>query len=811
MLDVTRVHCREFNLARSPVRPVHRRNPARWVGVFLLLVAAVAGSAGTTTSHRDEPGSNGRTNILDTTGASPDSRAGAQVDRTTDTSFLYEGLGWEYCGPRPDRLGPVILPPEPTAQDLLFLSADSFDYDRVLGLMWLSGDVRGTQGNRLVAANEVAYDHRTSDLVGRGDVFFAGPQVRFIADKAQINLGSNRGILSNVYYRITGKTNAHGYADQAKLVNPTLTRYRNIVYSVCRPGQEDWSLDATELELDQAKGEGVVRHAKLRIQGLPILYTPYLSFMIDDRRKSGILVPMIGNSGSNGIDVTVPYYWNIAPHMDATIAARYMSKRGSMLGSEFRYLSPRQKMKFSGEILPADSRLESEGRRWALRIEQTGSFGRGWSTALDYNAVSDDEYLEDFGDRLEQTSTRSIERRGDLNYFGNDWHLHARLQEFQILDATLTPISQPYARLPQLTFATNPRSIGPGIELGINGEYNYFHHDVLTGGHRTTLRSYARWPLRRRYGHLIPQVNLYLAGYDLQDQPPDRDAHPSYVIPSFNLDAELVFERTLKWFGQESLQTLEPRIFYLYTPFEDQDNSPLFDSTKLGFSYNNLFQSNRFSGGDRIGDANQVTLGLTSRTFSRDSGQELLQASIGQILYARNREVRTHSSLPAEEEPTSSIAGLLSVRILENWIGRADFEYNPHSESNQLQQRTLELRYRKPGNRLFNLAYRFLGTSEATHYEDIDLSFSLPVNHRFQLVGQWSYSLLNRQTVAAFAGLEYGQCCWRVRLLGRHLKNKPDRPGTNSIMFQVELAGLGSIGKKVDKLFENEIYGYVAH
>ncbi len=741
----------------------------------------------------------------------PEAATGVSTQATVDTDLLHEGLDWEYCGLRPVRLGPAVRPPPPTAEDPLSLSADAFDYDQESDLLWLRGDVRGVQGNRFVAADGVVYDHNTSDLVAKGSIFLADPGVRLIADGARMNLASDQGSLSDVYYRFTGKLNARGNADQAELVDPTLTRYRNIVYSACRPGQRAWSLDAAELELNQAKGWGVARHATLRVRGLPVFYSPYLSFPIDKRRKSGFLVPTFGSSDRNGIDVTVPYYWNIAPHMDATFFMRHMTKRGPMLETEFRYLSPHQRVRLSGELLPRDNQRDSRDTRWALRIEQAGAFGPRWSTALDYRAVSDDQYLEDFSAQLEQTSARNLERRGDLSYSGDGWYLLTRLQEFQTLDETLGPESKPYARLPQLVFGINPRNrVGPGIELGVSGEYDYFHHDTIMHGHRTALQPFARWPLRRRYGHLIPQLNLHLAGYDLKDRQPDKDARPSYAIPSFNLDAELVFERAVKWFGRESLQTLEPRVFYLHTPFTEQADLPVFDTAEQSFSYDSLFRLNRFTGWDRVGDANQVTLGLTSRTLARDSGQELLRASIGQILYARDRDVQV--SGPPEEGGRSPIAGLLSARLLQNWTGRASFEYDSDQETDRLRKQTLELRYQTPDNRLLNLAYRFdLGTGEEKLYENTDLSFSLPVNRGFQLVGRWHYSLLDSQTVEAFAGLEYGQCCWRVRLLGHHLKNEPDSAGTNSVMLQVELAGLGSIGQQVDKFFERSIYGYSIH
>jgi len=733
--------------------------------------------------------------------------AAVPIRATVATGLLHAGLDWDYCGPRPVRLGAAVRPPPPTADGPLSLSADDFEYEQERDLLWLKGDVRGAQGSRFVAADEAVYDHNTSDLKAKGNVFLTDPGVRLIADVARMNLESDQGNLSEVYYRLMGKINARGTADQAELVDPTLTRYRNIVYSACRPGQRAWFLDAAELELDQAKGQGVAHYAKLRVRGVPIFYTPYLSFPLDDRRKSGFLVPSFSTSDRNGVDIIVPYYWNIAPHMDAIFSVRHMSKRGPLLGTEFRHLSPRQRMQFSGELLPQDS----QDARWTLRIEQRGSFGRRWSTALDYRAVSDDRYFKDFGAQLEQISVRYLERRGDLYYSGDSWYLLTRLQEFQTLDETLGSESKPYARLPRMVFGISPRNrVGSGIELGVSGEYDYFHHDTIMHGHRAALQPFARWPLRRRNGHLIPQLNLHLAGYDLQDQQPNREARPSYAIPSFNLDAELVFERTVNWFGQESLQTLEPRAFYLHTPFTEQAENPIFDTTEQSFSYDSLFRLNRFVGWDRVGDANQVTLGLTSRTIARDSGQELLRASIGQTLYARDRDVQLFG--PPEEAGNSPIAGLLSARLLRNWTGRASFEYDPNRETGQLRKQTLELRYQTPDNRSFNLAYRFaLDAGEETLYEDTDLSFNLPVDQRLQLVGRWHYSLRDSQTVEAFAGLEYGQCCWRVRFLGHHLKNEPDSAGTNSVMLQVELAGLGSIGQRVDKFLQHSIYGYSAH
>jgi LPS-assembly protein len=732
-----------------------------------------------------------------------------QTRPTLNTDRLYKGLDWKFCGPRPARLGPAKLPPEPSAEDQLYLSADTFDYDQELSLLWLQGDVELAQGSRHIAGDEVVYDRSTADLAAKGDVYLANPGARLVAKKGQMNLKSDKGNLSDVHYRLWGKINARGEAARAELVDPTLTRYEDIVYTTCRPGQDAWALAASELELDQAAGWGKARDAKLRIRGVPVLYTPYISFPIDDRRKSGFLVPSVGSSNKNGIDVTAPYYWNIAPNMDATIAPRLMSKRGLMLGTEFRYLSALQGARIYGEILPDDREMNND-TRWALHAQEAGHFAQRWTTDLDFNAVSDDRYLSDFGNQLTETSTRNLERRGDLTYQGDGWSLRTRLQDFQTVDATIPPANRPYGQLPELTLTTTPYALASGLKLGVGAEYDYFTHDTNVYGQRVAMQPYVSWPLRRSWGYLIPRLNFYMAGYDLRDQAPGKDTHPSYAIPSFNLDARLVFERGINWLHQDALQTLEPRIFYLYTPYKDQSDQPVFDSSNLSLSYYNLFQPNRFTGWDRIGDASQITLALTSRTLSRDSGEELLQASIGQTLYFRDRDVQIAG--PPQDAPSSPIAGILGARLLQSWMGFASFEYDPNEATDPSLKRSLEVHYQAPDNdRLLNLAYRFdLGTSEATRYENTDLSFRLPVSDRLKLVGYWNYSLLWSQTVEALAGIEYGRCCWRLRLVGQHLQSGQNSAGSTSLMVQVELAGLGAIGQRIDELLERNIYGYQA-
>jgi LPS-assembly protein len=726
---------------------------------------------------------------------------------------LYENLSWDYCGPskgrralsRPAAAAP--LPPAPTEEQPIDLTADTASYDQSKELVTLTGNVRAERGSEEIIADQMTYNRRTADAIAEGNAYLAHPGIRAVGTRALVNLDTDQGTLSNAHYRVWGSTNAHGTADQADFLSRTLSRYNNVTYTTCAPGNDAWWLQANKLNLDQAEGVGVARDATLRVLGMPVLYTPYLSFPISDRRKSGFLVPSVGSSNSGGFELITPYYWNIAPNMDATFSPIYMAKRGLMLGTELRYLAPVQRIDFYGEGIAEDNAYADNSPRGAFHLQQTGHYGPHWSSAVNFNYVSDDQYLQDFGNRLEVTSARNIERRGDLVYSGAGWTLLSRLQDFQTVDPTIPAASRPYARLPQLLLTVTPYGSSSGVEAGINGEYDYFYQPNTVYGQRLALQPYLAWTLRRPYGYLVPRVNLYQTGYLLENKSPGMPDSPGHVIPSLSVDSGLIFERNIDWFGKGALQTLEPRLYYLLTPYVDQSDTPVFDSSNLTFSFASLFWPNRFSGRDRVGDANQLTLGLTTRTLDNATGTELFSASVGQIYYFRDREVQIAG--PPQTSSTSSIAGELTARVMPHWSGRVSLQWNPDTSGEQWERRAVEVRYETPENRLVNLAYRFdQGTSTDTAYNDTDISFHWPVNPQLGLVGRWFYSFLYHETVEAFAGLEYGRCCWRVRMLARRIKTSATSNASTSIMFQVELAGLGAFGDRIETYLERGIYGY---
>ncbi|MFD2112191.1 LPS assembly protein LptD [Thiorhodococcus fuscus] len=719
---------------------------------------------------------------------------------------LHDGLSWQFCGPRP---GMAHLGPKAPIGDQIpiDITADRVDYDQDKDLIHLEGGIEYQQGDRRLEADQSNYDRRTGEVDASGHVFLDYPGVRLTGDRTRYNLETKKGTIENTRYRMSGNANLRGRADQAWMLSDQVTRYHNILYTTCPPGQSDWSLLASDLELDQAQGMGTARHARIRIADIPVLYTPYLRFPIDSRRRSGLLIPTIGSSDKTGTDLSIPYYWNIAPNLDATITPRFMSLRGLMLGAQVRHLASFQELEVDGEVLPRDDKMPDEGARGALRVTQNGRFGGRWSTNIDYAAVSDDAYMEDFGNRLDVTSIRNLTQRADLHYAGNGWSLLTRLQDFQTVDSSIAPEDRPYGQLPHIEFKVAPEN-WYGLEYGLDTQYDYFEHSAAVHGSRLVAIPSLRLPIRRGFGYFIPRARVFYKHYDLVDQDAGLPEQPNDLIPSLDLDGKLVFERETDWFGHSAMQTLEPRLYYVLTPYEDQSDLPLFDTTALDFSFASLFRSNRFTGYDRIGDENRLTVGLTSRTIANASGQELFRASLGQIYYFDKRKVQLTSD-EAENDISSSVAGEFSARFHKNWSALASLQWNPNQTEQPWEKQVFQIRYAPGDTRLLNLAYRYnLGDNETEEYEDADLSFQMPLGPKVRVVGRWLYSMLNDETVEAFAGIEFGRCCWRLRILGQHLKRSADSNGSTSVMLQLELAGLGSFGNQIDKLLERGIYGY---
>ncbi len=744
---------------------------------------------------------------------SPPPATGTRASSTTPAATvsapaagrLDRGLDWDRCGLPRQRV--AARPAADGAGDeRTYINADAAEVFRNDEVGLFTGNVEVMRGERLLGADEVHYDHKRDLVDARGNVYYQDPTLRIQGAQAQFELAEDRGRMTQAEYRLPTAM-ARGTAGQARLLNKSQARFEDIEYTTCRPGDDSWVLRAATLDTDQESGRGEATHVRLALGGLPVFYAPYFSFPIDDRRQSGFLTPSFGISDELGTDVSIPYYLNLAPNYDATITPRIMSRRGLMLAGEFRYLTKDHRGMVTGEVIPDDQEVAGNrnSTRGAFSIKERGRLAQNMVLDVDINHVSDEEYLDDFGGSLAVSSVRQLERRADLTYYGQGWSARARLQHFQSTDVTLAAVSEAYRRLPQLRFSLERPNQLLGLTYHLDAEYVRFDHKVRVEGERYDLLGGLSLPMVRTWGFLTPKVTARYTAYSLDNEAAGAADDPDRFIPTLSIDGGLFFDRQTRWFDTALTQTLEPRIYYLAIPYKDQYEQPNFDTSKNEISFPNLFRENRFNGVDRVGDANQLTLALTSRIIEEATGKELLRTSVGSILYFRDRKVQLNRGATYEDETTSEVVAEASVRLGDAWSGRVTGQWDPHRSRRNTSKTALQLHYRDRERRIFNMAHRYnRDVSEQT-----DISTRWPLTRRLSLVGRWYYSLLHNRTMEGFGGFEYDGCCYVVRVVGRHYVNElEDEEANTAIFVQLELKGLSRFGSDVVSLLDRGIFGY---
>jgi LPS-assembly protein len=668
----------------------------------------------------------------------------------------------------------------------------------------LSGDVELVYGDTRFSADELSLDQADGLIEARGNLLLEEPALTLAGSAASYQLLQGTGRVEDVSYRLPG-IGARGEAEHAELLGGKRSRYQGLSYTTCAVGKDDWLLRADTLDIDQAEGLGTARNASLRFQGVPILYAPWFSFPVDDRRRSGLLVPSVGYGSNTGVDVSVPYYLNLAPNYDLTLTPRLMSKRGLLLGSEFRFLTETTDGVLTAEYMPDDREYDgSSSDRGSASLFSETRLGERSLAALRLGYVSDDSYLKDLGSSLAVTSTRHIERAAEFTHQGDYWRFLARLQGYQTIDEQLLLADRPYSRLPQLRLDLSQPDGPAGSHLHLGAEYAYFHRRDSVRGHRIDLAPAVSLPWRNSWAFVEPRLGARYTAYRLEDQPPGQDDAPAHATELASLDAGLFFDRPVDWFGSAATQTLEPRAYYLYVPSDAQNDQPVFDTAPFDFSFDNLFRDNRYNGPDRVGDANQLTLALTSRIHAADSGRELLRASLGQILYFEDREVVLPGE-PVQRDDTSALVGEISARLGRGWQTRAGLQWDPHDgDQGTIEQALAQLSYQGEGGRVFSAAYRL--REDVTRHTDLAVRW--PIGGRWSLVGRHHYSLEDDRLLEALGGFEYASCCWRLRTLLRSYTDDLNSDRNLAFFLQLELNGLGRLGDDIDQVLARGIYGY---
>lgn len=671
----------------------------------------------------------------------------------------------------------------------------------------LSGDVEILRADQRVAAALMRFDPVQEVWSTEGQVQYQDSGMLMEAQRASGELKDDRAQLEFLRYQLLS-LRGNGVAERA--VNQgDHSRLDGVSYSTCDPNNHKWEIRAGRLDIDQQSGIATARHATLRLGKVPVMYLPIASFPIDDRRKTGFLFPSLGASRARGYDVTVPYYLNLAPNHDATLSARLMTKRGVMLGGQFRYLTQNHRGEVYGTWLPSDR--EADRDRGTLTWEHRGRVSRHWQVVTDIHQISDNRYFEDFGDSLSMAATSLLESRAALLGRGRYWNASVALQGWTIADPHLSSRVEPYRRLPRTQFSFDRPLVGD-LFAGLQSEAVLFEHSDRPGAARVDLYPYLAYRHERAAGFFRTELGVRHTTYDL-----DREhllsvptTSPTRTTPILAVDAGLVFERPLRWRSTPMLQTLEPRLYYLNVPYRDQSALPIFDTQELGFSWGQLFRSNRFSGADRQTDANQATLAITSRFFEEGSGRERLALSLGQIRYFDPQRVQM-PGIAAQDRNGSAYVADMDWSLDDRWSLAISQQWDPDLELSQLS--TLRTQYRWGEAAVFNFAYRFrrddrTGSTAGAMLEQIDTSALIPLNERWRLIGRWNYSLYDKSTLEAFAGVEWESCCLAMRVLARRYIRNFEGDRNTSLYIELELKGLSTLGRKSGEFLERAILGY---
>lgn len=689
------------------------------------------------------------------------------------------------------------------------------------GTSVFTGDVEVLRDNQKLNANRATYNRLTEQVTAQGDVKLRDSEILIESEQAEWSMLDDQGAMINAKYRVR-QQNARGNASSVFRQGTSKTDLNDATYTTCAEDDEFWILEADEVNLNHDTAVGTAEDVVLRIKGVPVFYTPYISFPLNDERKSGFLIPSIGNSDETGFDLSTPYYWNIAPDQDATITPRYMSDRGLQLNGEYRYLTEDSNGMLSAGFLGSDN-LRRDGDdinpyyqedRKLFSWQHQGRFTSRWSNYVDYNYVSDRNYLEDFSGNLSISSTSYLNRLAMVNYSGDIWRFNARAQGYQSL---LLNVVEPYQLLPKLTLRGFLPDQALGLTYELESEFTAFDSNERVTGQRLDMEPSISLPWGNAGAFVTPRVALKQSYYSLDNldrQPQFEESSISRTIPILSMDSGLVFEKPLKFAGNDYIQTLEPRAFYLYIPERDQSDIPLFDTNLRTFTMGSLFSHDRFTGPDRVGDANQLSLALTSRIIDEQTGRERLAVTLGQIQYFANRNVTLRQNQADEERSDSDYIAEVIASITKKWTAAAQLQWDP--DNNRTSVGTTQLRYRGDNGGVFNISHRYRREGELdTQFsniiglEQVDISASLPINDTWSIIGRYYRSLDDQRTLETLAGFEYNSCCWATRFVFRDYINDIDSDDRNTAFFiEIQLKGLGSFGNKTENLLQESIIGY---
>ena len=591
---------------------------------------------------------------------------------------------------------------------------------------------------------------------------------------------------------------SRGDAKSIQFEGEDVRRFKDARYTTCEANSDDWYLRANQLEINDFEKSGTAKNGWIEFKGVPILYSPWIDFSFNNQRKSGLLAPTFGTTSRSGFELLTPYYLNIAPNIDATIAPRILSRRGVQMQSEFRYLGENYNGTNNIEYLPSDS-LSGENRYYA-RFYHDHRLSPNWSAGYGIEKVSDNQYFSELSTRITVTSRINLPQQAYINYGDEIWSFNGLVQKYQTLD----DVSFPYERLPQLTLTGNKE----WQFLTANVQSQFVAFDInrnapstAVTGNRFSIYPSISAPFERPYGFIKPKFGVHHTNYSLDNNLANENSI-SRTLPIFSLDSGLYFDRKMRVVKNTYTQTLEPRLFYVYVPFQNQDNIPVFDTADSDLNLGSLFQENQFTGNDRINNANQLSLALSTRMIDANTGEQRLAATIGQRFFFSDQKV----GLPNTNLRTSNasdLVGAATMRLYNKWNLDAIWQYN--TDTANTVRNSIGARYNPEPGKVLNLGYRYT----EDRLEQINISGQWPLGQGWYGMGRWNYSLQEKAPIEGLAGLEYDAGCWQARTVLQRVSTAT-ADANYAFFVQLELGGIASIGANPLTLLQRGIPGYTS-
>ena len=710
--------------------------------------------------------------------------------------------------------GPGICPlapvdgtgrPEPVSDapaDTVIADADAVELVRD-DTSLLSGDVLIRRGAEFVEAERLEFNSTTGELKTLSPARFGDTDITIDAERIEYNTDLGTGTFEGVEFLIPSRP-ARGGAEQLHRISATESELSGVSYTTCPPDDEDWVLKASSMDIDQESGRGTARNVRLALMGVPVFYTPWLQFPIDDRRMTGVLFPTFGSSELSGDWLQVPVYFNIAENYDATLAPLFTKRRGNRLDGQFRYLWSWGEGQLDAEYLPEDE-VTGETRHMG-RFRHTSRFGESWRAVLDYRDVSDAQYLEDFSESSRATASSFIPSSLTVSSSGIDYGFRTTFRRYENVDPSLPPGRGPYEQWPAISFSYTPLPFWEMLNASMKVGAINFRKEARVEGWRQHVEPAVSAEFGNLGYQITPRLALAHTRYDL-DNPDGSSLELDRTLPVASLDSKWVFERFTESGGT---QTLEPRIFLLSVPYRDQSDIPVFDTRRPTPSVANLYRYNRFPGLDRYGDTRQATLGLDNHWYDHGSYRPWLSFRLAQALYFEDRRVTLASGSSPATDSTSDLYTELqyapseasNLRVTTSWDDRAQ----------KIEIGSLQYQYQPAADTVMNVSYSFRrGIRSRTTNEPLrqaSFSFAAPLGNRWKLFGKTVHSFSDEQSLENLAGFEYESCCWSFRVLNRRYIFNREGDFNQALWLQLTLKGMGSVGRRADELLAEDIRGY---